>query len=315
VQGTVEILRKGIGEELEIRFDLQNLAVSSTGGLHLHQGTSCAEANGHYYDQDREDPWAAKVWTSDDQGRARGSFTIRPGPNSLNVLGRTVVIHDADPSNSRMACGKIQLLDFSTVSYMLEGVEPERFGLLAVHDGKSCATASGIGSTYQNSQKFGASINPWGKKYGLTTVGGNAAGSFRVAYGYSLDETKGRVLIAYDSQNVKIGCGVLNLASRTSEEYVSRKLIRGLINVHEGDLCQSTGKVLVPAGVIDTWSNYKYTTDEKGRAVGTLVVDVGLSVGATLHRTLVVHDNYGKFVNRLGVEGGFFNQLTFFIFF
>ena len=30
----------------------------------------------------------------------------------------------------------------------------------------------------------------------MTTVGGNAAGSFRVAYGYSLDETKGRVLIA-----------------------------------------------------------------------------------------------------------------------
>ena len=127
----------------------------------------------------------------------------------------------------------------------------------------------------------------------VTTSSGTAAGAFHVAYGQSLDNTKDRVVVVYDTVGTKIGCGQLTHASRTSAEYLSRQRIHGGIHVHTGALCADAGGHFFKEGTADTWGQYTYTTDELGRATGTLVVNHGINVGQTVARTLVVHNNFG----------------------
>jgi hypothetical protein len=100
-------------------------------------------------------------------GRASAFYTVRPGPNSVNVLGRTFVVHDGDVANTRIACGVVQLLDLVQVKYELEGVEALRFGKIAVHEGKSCTNAGSIGNPYKNLNLFGTNTDPWGMEYGV----------------------------------------------------------------------------------------------------------------------------------------------------
>ena len=62
-----------------------------------------------------------KTWISDVHGHAAGTFTVIPGPESLDVLGRTVVVHDIEeaPGNgNRVACGVLQNLNFAKVSQL-----------------------------------------------------------------------------------------------------------------------------------------------------------------------------------------------------
>ena len=207
----------------------------------MHAGNTCSASGGHYYDVDREDPWATKQYQADVNGHASAFYTVRPGPNSVNVLGRTFVVHDGDLANTRIACGVVQLLDLVDVKYELEGVEALRFGKLAVHEGKSCANAGSIGTPYKNLNLFGTNTDPWGMKYGVTTSSGTAAGAFQVAFGESLDNTKDRVVVVYDTLGAKIGCGQLTQASRNSVEYLARQRIRGGIHVHTGALCTDAG--------------------------------------------------------------------------
>ena len=215
IQGYGEIIVKS-STNLQVNYVLENLKPSSSGGIHVHTGSTCSAANGHYYDTDREDPWIVKKWTSDINGRAKGTFFVRPGPNSINVLGRTLVVHDS-ANSARAACGVIQTLDFVTVQYDLKGVQLNRFGKVAVHEGNTCKSTELVGLPYKDSDKFGTSTDPWGMKYG-SGPSGTAVGSFNVAYGFSLDQTIGRVVVVYDSSNVAVACGVLTQVSWGSSE-------------------------------------------------------------------------------------------------
>ena len=268
VQGWVDISVIS-ATTLQVSFDLHNLLPSSSGGLHVHTGTTCEDAGGHYFDTDREDPWVAKIYTSDINGRAVGSYLVQPGPNSMNIMGRTIVLHDADGANSRAACGVIQTLDFVKLTYELQGVD--RFGLLSIHEGKTCSSADSVGGTYKDTTKFGTA-DPWASKYQGDGARGVAIGNFKVAYGYTLDETLDRVVIAYDSLGQRMGCGVLTQASRTSEEYTQRIRNRGGIQIHVGYECYMSGNKYYDTPK-DPWSIYEYATDEFGRAVGTFVVE------------------------------------------
>ena len=65
---------------LRVSYSLSGLEVSTTGGLHIHEGTTSSSANlvgGHYYDSNylTSDPWTTE-WTSDADGYASGDFTI-----------------------------------------------------------------------------------------------------------------------------------------------------------------------------------------------------------------------------------------------
>ena len=69
--------------------------------------------------------------------------------------------------------------------------------------------------------------------------------------------------------------------------------IQGGLHVHVGYTCYESGGRYNDNAVSDPWPIYQYTTDELGRAVGTFVVDAGISVEQTVQRTIVVYDNSG----------------------
>merc|ERR1719323_2304254 len=64
---------------IELSWMLRGMEVDAEGGIHIHTGMSCEDAGevgGHLFDADvdEEDPWNPSMWTSDDYGRAMGSF-------------------------------------------------------------------------------------------------------------------------------------------------------------------------------------------------------------------------------------------------
>jgi hypothetical protein len=61
VQGYAEIVQIS-ATEIKVAYHLYNLAPNSQGGIHVHTGSTCSASGGHYYDTDREDPWAVKQY-------------------------------------------------------------------------------------------------------------------------------------------------------------------------------------------------------------------------------------------------------------
>ena len=290
----------GTSGQLTVEYSLFGLEPNTRGGLYVHRGTDCANSGGTYYDVvgagQREDPWTAqKEWISDVHGHAAGAFTVIPGPDSLDVIGRTVVVHDIteSPGNgNRLACGVLQNLNFARVSYDLTGLGEittapagsegqlllEDTGVISIHQGKTCTgTNVQIGATFKNSEVLGEA-DPWRTEYVADRVG-EASGSFVVAYGYSLSETRGRTIVVTDYNGQKVACGVLEDASRSSEEFAARRSVMGQISVHDGNLCGEEtsssyhGKLWagVPDGV-DPWSSVYYITDEFGHANQVMMV-------------------------------------------
>ena len=83
---------------------------STSGGLHVHAGTSCdaaADVGPHHYQDDwRADPWGT-TWGSDAAGVASGSFVLETGYNNASEnLGHAVVVHASD--GTRLACGVLE---------------------------------------------------------------------------------------------------------------------------------------------------------------------------------------------------------------
>ncbi len=326
----------GTSGQLTVEFSLFGLEPNSEGGLHVHRGATCADAGPHFYDVvgagQREDPWTSlKRWIADMHGHAAGTFTVIPGPNSLDVLGRTVVIHDigASPGNgNRVACGVLQNMNFAKVSYEMTGLGEVTSGqtggvngvnadangngnggggntgggggannnnnnnnqnqnsplltdtgIISIHSGTTCqGTNVQIGATYKNEMVLGTDADPWRTEY-VADRRGEARGSFVVAYGYSLRETRGRTVVVTDYDGNKVACGVLNDAERSSEEFAARQSVRGQISLHDGAYCGEEpsasyhGKAA--AGVtegVDPWSSVKYTTDEFGHAEEVMMV-------------------------------------------
>jgi Cu/Zn superoxide dismutase len=95
-----------VSPTLRLDYDLTGLEPSDrsatnkyaiVGGVHIHTGTSCASAGGHFFDADfvTSDPWATMYGPTDVSGGARGSFLIRSGHSAKQVAGRVVVLHDS----------------------------------------------------------------------------------------------------------------------------------------------------------------------------------------------------------------------------
>jgi len=159
-----------------------------TGGWHVHAGYSCAEAAavmGHYWETG-PDPWLNTQYTSDASGVAwidevTADFTMH---SSLNVFGRTIVVHSTEASPApRAACGVIGMskpmypsvvasfskypgstvtqtiqgvLQLTAISGssglrikgMLTGLEPGKTGGWHVHSGFTCSDAALVGGHY-----------------------------------------------------------------------------------------------------------------------------------------------------------------------
>lgn len=95
---------------VDIEYDLTGLEPNANGGLHIHSGTSCEDAEkvgGHYYaPKDDGDYWKNANWVSDSKGEAHGSFRLISGLNSKDNLGHAVVVHDS--KGDRVGCGILE---------------------------------------------------------------------------------------------------------------------------------------------------------------------------------------------------------------
>jgi len=97
-------------KDMTVKYNLKGLKPVNDGGLHIHVGTSCKEADkvgGHYFSpKSGGDYWKSAQWVSDSKGRAKGSFRLISGLDYKANLGHAVVIHDA--SGARIGCGILE---------------------------------------------------------------------------------------------------------------------------------------------------------------------------------------------------------------
>ena len=104
------------GGALTVSGVLTGLEPSTSGGWHVHSGSSCTDAagaGGHYFDGLATDPWLPVKWHSDANGVAVVSLTIDDftlDPAGVRYVGgRTVVVHEA--GGDKAACGVIEPYD------------------------------------------------------------------------------------------------------------------------------------------------------------------------------------------------------------
>jgi Cu/Zn superoxide dismutase len=106
--------------------------LGTSGGLHIHAGTSCDDHNdqrtpftwgmdiaypgrvGHYYNTESltaaEDPWSTKWVANGSQSKAEGSFTVDTGLSFASLADKVFVVHQED--GKKAWCSKIELDDF-----------------------------------------------------------------------------------------------------------------------------------------------------------------------------------------------------------
>ena len=86
------------GGSIRVTYNMQMKENTSTGGIHMHAGTSCdaaGDVGGHYYDDTlfTADPWdeSYAVWMSDSAGHASGSYDIATGYTDSDIANRVMV--------------------------------------------------------------------------------------------------------------------------------------------------------------------------------------------------------------------------------
>jgi len=105
VSGSVKVTEGATSSDISVYYDLKSLPTSSSGGLHVHVGTSCADAanvGGHYFSV-ASDPWTnLNYGTSSATGTSTGSFSVTTGYPIASNIGHAIVVHD---STDRIGCG------------------------------------------------------------------------------------------------------------------------------------------------------------------------------------------------------------------
>ena len=93
---------------IRISANLQGLPPSSSGGIHIHTGTTCdtaANVGGHYWTPaSNPDPWTTTMWTSNDAGAATAEFTVSTGYPLASNYGHAVVLHANDGAWFPVSC-------------------------------------------------------------------------------------------------------------------------------------------------------------------------------------------------------------------
>jgi len=95
---------------MRISCGLSGLEASTTGGIHIHIGTTCEDSEGigeNYYNSTYTngiDPWT-EVWDSDASGESTTAFVIDTGYSPEDNLAHSVIIEDS--SGIPISCGII----------------------------------------------------------------------------------------------------------------------------------------------------------------------------------------------------------------
>jgi len=237
VTGTVAVSETLDGEVL-VNYDLEGLEVSTSGGIHIHSGTTCLVADwvsGHYYDSDSmDDPWTTE-WTSDELGEAVDYFTVDSGYSIEDNYGHALVVHDSD--GTRVACGLIgdlveylvslgvypgytgsyddidgdvvvaeDISDSSslTITYDLSGLEADESGGMHIHEGTTCEDADEVGGHY-----YDLASDPWNTTWGVSDDEGYSSGSFSIFTNISITGNYGHSFVVHLSNDTRAACGLV----------------------------------------------------------------------------------------------------------
>jgi len=234
-----------INSLLLVNYDLEGLETSTSGGIHIHTGTTCAVADmvqGHYYNStvtEGIDPWTT-TWSSTVDGNANGYFTMDDGYNTIaNNLGHAVVVHESD--GTRAACGIVGNSEeylaimapypdydggYSITGYIavsseyegamklrltcdLSGLEVSTSGGVHIHSGTTCAAANEVGGHYYNTNETNG-IDPWITEWESDSEGSSTT-MFLINSGYALEDNLDHAVVVHDSSGTRIACGTLKL--------------------------------------------------------------------------------------------------------
>eukprot|EP00462_Mataza_sp_D1_P026171 CAMPEP_0175136820 /NCGR_PEP_ID=MMETSP0087-20121206/9483_1 /TAXON_ID=136419 /ORGANISM="Unknown Unknown, Strain D1" /LENGTH=1921 /DNA_ID=CAMNT_0016419609 /DNA_START=50 /DNA_END=5815 /DNA_ORIENTATION=+ len=88
----------------EVYYMLGGLDTDDSAGVHVHEGTACSASGGHLY-KTRVDPWNALAWVSTVSGFGMGKLMVTSGYNHIANAGHALVVHKADKTATRAACG------------------------------------------------------------------------------------------------------------------------------------------------------------------------------------------------------------------
>lgn len=189
VAGSVQLGQDEEGTQV-IFFDLANVDPNCDGasenlvdnacGIHVHEGTSCDDALGHYYSSDlAADPWATVRYVVSDasSGIATGqNVRVTTGKTLFDMEGRVFLVHDFD--GNRIACGLLSHGLFAADKQLLV----ESFSAYPGYDGNltvaGSATIDFIGSDADAAQVLTFALSGIDPECGTADITGvdNACG-------------------------------------------------------------------------------------------------------------------------------------------
>jgi len=242
ITGWVEVFENLEDGSLELRYMFDGLEPSTTGGFHIHAGTSCYDENlpgGHFYNM-TSDPWASgSMWASDAMGKGFGNNFLKTGyPLLSDNAAHVIVVHLAD--GTKAACGALCPISGLTtttfapydgytgnlniqghvltsplegkelqLAYMFTGLEPSTSGGFHIHVGMDCKDGASIGGHHFNAD---IGFDPWsaGSKWVSDSMG-NGYGLVTIDSGYAnLATNYGHTVVVHEAGGTKAACAELN---------------------------------------------------------------------------------------------------------
>merc|ERR1712166_929291 len=236
---------------LTLSYSLTGVEPGVAAGLHIHTGTTCADADyvaGHFFATDlayqqivsntatSADPWFQPTSTADQCGATSGKIdTVLTGPQTSEHFGHAVVVHDE--SGARIGCGICK--------------KATECG----HRYDTCTAKMGLYPGYTGS------LQPSGKV--------QVSGSPGSGYGY-----KSNINLAY------VLAGILPAYGAPMHIHTGTTCVdHGLVAGHYF------------ASLVDPWGTRTLVTDGAGAVTGTIAdVHSGLSSAQSVGHAVVVHD-------------------------
>merc|ERR1740117_2124406 len=230
---------------LKVGYSLTGVEPGLAPGLHIHTGTTCADADyvsGHFYSSDA-DPWLTLTSAADYSGATSGNFQVIPGLALSDVVGHAVVVHDA---SGRIGCGICERTTECRHRYDTCVTKMEKYpgytGSLQPSGKVAVFGTPGTGYGYKShislqydlaglSPNYGAPIHihtgttcgdsqlvadhyyaspadPWDTRTLVTDGAGTATGTIAgVHSGISAASSVGHAIVVHDGEN-RIACGV-----------------------------------------------------------------------------------------------------------
>jgi Cu/Zn superoxide dismutase len=238
--GTVVVTSASVPGTIRVGVSVQGLDPNSTGGIHIHTGTTCDTASlvgGHYWTPTTNpDPWNSVLWTSDATGAATAQFTVSTGYSFMENEGHAIVVHAQN--GTRVGCGVLILqpalvatigaypgstgsppsgnVVMTTVpglseydlrlSVTLQNVDASSIGGVHIHTGTTCASASAVGGHFWLPT---TDPDPWNPAQWTSDASGNAIAEISLNSGVNFASNHHHVVTVHAPNGTRIGCGVL----------------------------------------------------------------------------------------------------------